>query len=80
MFKSPIVILCKGSVKKCPAFNPSQNVTIFKSIGGLKEGSYNVCNELNKKLKELYKEFYGDIKEATTIKAIDEETRENGEL
>jgi len=76
-FKSPIVILCKGRIKKCPAINPSQSVTIFKNRGGLKEGSYNVCNLLNKGLKDLYKDYYGDIKEVTTIKALDETDEKN---
>jgi len=79
-FKSPIVILCKGQVKRCPAFNPSQSVTIFKTRGGLKEGSYNVCNELNKALKELYKQHYSDIKELTVLKTIDESEHISGEL
>jgi len=63
-FKSPILFVCEKNIMQCKEFVASaKSITIFKEIGGLKEGSYGRCEGLSKKLISFYEEHYRDIKE-----------------
>lgn len=63
-FKSPVMFVCKNNVRECKEYVASaKSITIFKSIGGLEEGSYGRCEGLSKRLMQFYDTHYKDIKE-----------------
>ncbi len=73
-FKSPVIYVCKGHMKKCPHFSAStKSVTIFKKVGDLEEGSYGRCEYLSKQLITFYDQFYEQIKEETQTRSAPSE-------
>jgi len=69
-FKSPVMFVCKNNMHECKEYVASaKSINIFKSIGGLEEGSYGRCEGLSKRLIRFYDEHYRDIKDEVIEKA-----------
>ena len=63
-FKSPILFVCQNNLNECKEYVASaKSITVFKTMGGLKEGSYARCEGLSKRLMQFYDTHYKDIKE-----------------
>ena len=67
-FQSAVVFICKETPKNCPFYGGSKAVTVFKSLPGLKQGSYGICLKMTKDLRDFYNKHYDDIKEISRNK------------
>ena len=67
-FQSAVVFICKEAPKNCPFYGGSKAVTVFKSLPGLRQGSYGICLKMTKDLRDFYNKHYDDIKEVSRNK------------
>ncbi|MBT4483242.1 MAG: hypothetical protein HOC71_06150 [Candidatus Latescibacteria bacterium] len=68
-YMSPTIYVCKNKVMKCKYLDKAQKaVNLAKTLGVLKQGSYNRCLLLSPKLKIFYEKHYEEIKESVKHK------------
>lgn len=70
-FKSPIIFVCEHNIHECKEYVASSTaISVFKEMGGLKEGQYGRCEGLTAGLVQFYGEHYKEIKDEVKAKQI----------